>query len=76
MKIYLELPFTNTLYEDDNNLYSANLTDDYSEFFQETRRYKFKRHDITSFKHPFFKQSITFCRWIYTIIDPKTFVLN
>ena len=74
MRIYLELPFTNTVY--DNGLYSANLTDDYAARFKETRRYKYQRHSLTKFKYSGFNLSTGNYSWVYTVTDPRTFVLH
>lgn len=78
MMIYMALPFTNTLSDDDDGLYSANLTDDYVEHFNEVipRRYKFKRREITRYKYPRLHFSTWSYSWVYTILDPKTFVLH
>lgn len=75
MKVYLELPFTNTVYLDDG-LCSANLTEDYAERFTEMRRYKYQRHSLTQFKYPGFHWCMGCYSWVYTITDPKTFVLH
>lgn len=75
MKVYMQLPFTNTLCDVDN-WYSANLTDDYTAHFEETRRYKFQRCEITKYKYPCFHFSIGNYGWAYTVLDPKTFVLG
>jgi hypothetical protein len=75
MMIYLELPFTNTVCLDDG-LCSANLTEDYAEHFTEMRRYKYQRHSLTKFKCSGFNWSTGNYRWVYTVTDPRTFVLH
>ena len=69
MKVYLELPFTNTAYDDDGP--HACLTEDYIANFKRQGRYKFQRHDLTNAKYANFKPDIY--RWAYSVIDPKTF---
>lgn len=75
MKIYLELPFTNTVYLDDG-LCSATLTEDYSVRFKDTKRYKYRRHSLMKFKYPGFNWSTGNYSWVYTVTDPQTFILH
>lgn len=69
MKIYLELPFTNTAYNDDGP--NANLTDEYAANFKTKERYKFQRLDTTDVRYAHFKPNIY--RWVYSVIYPETF---
>ena len=69
MTIYLQLPFTNTLYNNDGP--NANLTGDYVINFKTEKRYKFQRRDQTEVKYAKFKPDNY--RWVYSVIDPKTF---
>ena len=73
MKIYIELPLTNTLINNDSE-YSANLTDDYAAHFKTAGRYKFQVHSKTRYKRAGCGSSESIS-WIYTIVDPRTFVL-
>ena len=75
MKVYMELPFTHVLCDADN-WYSANLTDDYAVHFEETRRYTFRRHSLTQYKFTGLKPSAKDNCYVYTVLDPKTFVLS
>ena len=69
MKIYIQLPFTDTAYNDDGP--NANLTEDYAANFKIKGRYKFQRRDQTDVKYARFKPDTY--RWVYSVIDPETF---
>ena len=69
MKIYLELPFTNTAYDDDGP--NANLTYDYAANFKTKMRYKFQKQEQTNVKYANLKTDIY--RWVYSVVDPETF---
>lgn len=74
MKIYIMLPFTNVTYLNDcNDNKSANLTDDYEINFKTTSRYKYQGINTIDFRRPSFGNPEKSYRWVYTIINPKTF---